>query len=587
MAWTLKPTQDNIGLTNTVEYFRAGSATFAAAALKLQDAISAMDAHQPQSITSAKNALRACRQEYKKMECFMDYFFYSSSLVYNRPPKIEVEEPYMEYQEPTGLQQIAALLFDKDPFSKKEELLAQTAVITSSSKDLGALLYQFTATDKEIMESLRLELVRIYTLSITGYDAPELKSGIQEAYQAMTAIQYCLQPFLQATDPATKRVSEGLAQCIQYLQQHPDFDTFNRLEFLSDFALPLQENLSILIQARHLYLHTRSALNYDAKNLFSKNALNPTAFPNALPTNKPLVALGKKLFFEKALSGNLHRNCATCHQPEKYFSDGLPTSIAFDGKSHVKRNAPSLYYAGFQYAQFWDGREKNLTGQIENVIRNPTEMNGIHQVVIGRIKDSIGYQQAFKQAFPATEDAVTMQNLSVAIAAFINTLAPMSAPLDDYFAGNKNALTPQQINGFNLFMGKAQCGTCHFAPLFNGLTPPLYQLTEYENTGLTANDNFQHPQKDNDAGRFDFFSISFYQGAFKTPTVRNAAMTAPYMHNGVFKDLEKVMEFYNAGGGAGLGLVIPDQTLSGKPLGLSSQETKDIIAFIQALTDKN
>lgn len=630
-AWGFKQTEDDKGVSNTVTVFREGAADFAAASLELEQAIHAIDATRPGSITEAKVALKKCRAQYKRIEFFLDYFFFSSSLVYNRPAKTEIDEPYMEYQAPAGLQQMAVLLYDKDPVSRKKELLEEATVISTSAADLPALLYQFHTTDKSIMESIRIELVRLYANGITGYDAPELKSGIAETCQSMQTIQAVLQPWLGTPSPENIPVKNYLTKCIQYLQQHPDFDTFNRLEFLTTCALPLQEQLSQLITTLQLDQHTRSALNYNAKNLFSKNALNPAAFPDSTITTAALKALGQQLFFENALSGNNTRNCATCHQPEKYFSDGFKTSITFDGNGHVRRNAPSLYYAGFQYAQFWDGRTHSLSMQIAEVISNPQEMNGVHAVVISRLRDSVAYRTAFNAAFPEvltqtsptnagskianasrndsatptsrpatinvarktanisrtdSAAAITMSHLAAAIAAYLSSMAPMSSAMDDYFAGNKQAMTAAQINGFNLFMGKAQCATCHFAPLFNGLTPPFYQFTEFENLGMPANDDLLHPQTDKDAGRFEFFPIDFYKRAFKTPTVRNSAMTAPYMHNGAFADLEKVMEFYNAGGGNGLGMEDPYQTLSPAKLGLTAAEIQDVIAFLHALTDR-
>lgn len=576
---------DDIGVTHTITIFREGAEDFAAASLELEQAIHALDKDHPESITAAKAALKKSRLQYKRIEFFLDYFFFSSSMVYNRPAKTEIDEPYMEYQAPSGLQQIAVLLFDKDPFVHKKILETEAGVINTAADDIPSLLYQFNTSDKAIMESIRLELVRLYAGGITGYDAPELKSGIAETAQSVRTLRAVLAPWLASISPETKKVSTYLDRCIQYLEAHPDFDSFDRLAFLTTDGLPLQEAIHALIQSRQLALHTRSALNYNAKNLFSKDILDPAAFTNGKVYTDSEKALGKKLFFEKALSGNNTRNCASCHRPELYFTDGLRTSTSFDGKTNVRRNAPGLSYAAFQYAQFWDGRAGTLSKQILTVISNPQEMNGDHAVIVGRLQDSIAYRDAFRNAFP-TDTAITMPQIATAIAAYLSTLSPMNSAMDEYFAGNKNAMTPAQIRGFNLFTGKAQCATCHFAPLFNGLTPPLYQFTEFENLGMPANDDLLHPQPDSDAGRYEFFPIEFYQRAFKTPTVRNSAVTAPYMHNGAFRDLEKVMAFYNAGGGNGLGMKDPYQTLSATPLHLSDTEIKDLVAFMHALTDR-
>jgi cytochrome c peroxidase len=152
--------------------------------------------------------------------------------------------------------------------------------------------------------------------------------------------------------------------------------------------------------------------------------------------------------------------------------------------------------------------------------------------------------------------------------------------------GDKTALSASQKRGFNLFMGKAACGTCHFAPVFNGLVPPNYITTEFEILGTPMNEDLEKPIADTDLGMYNVFEIEQFKGAFKTPTVRNAAETAPYMHNGAFATLEKLIDFYDKGGGAGIGLNVPQQTLSPTPLNLTKEEKADLISFIEALTDK-
>jgi cytochrome c peroxidase len=589
----LRTPAKNIGLGNAVEYFKTSSKSYHRSAVELKTAIEKLNATDGNTVAAAKTALRNSRQEYKKIEFFLNYFFESSSLIYNRPAKVEVEEPYMEYQEPSGFQVIEVLLFDTDPAASKSRLLDQADLLASSAADLNSLLYGFEATDQQLLESLRLELVRIITLSITGYDAPELKSGITESCQSMQNIAIVLQPYYDLKKPLDSKLNTAILHTIGYLRLHPDFDSFNRMEFLTAYALPLQEQLRDFISSKHADLNDKTALNYKARNIFDKEALKPESFAADRPAGTELIALGKKLFMEKALSGNLRRNCASCHQPQRFFTDGIKTSVTFDGINHVDRNAPSLLYAAFQYSQFWDGRARNLPEQIKAVIANPAEMNADHDLVVSRIRTNSTYKEEFRKVFPALgqsagimKNLITMDHIAEAIAAYVAALNPRNSAFDNYMAGDKTALSAAELRGANLFMGKGQCGTCHFAPLFNGLIPPYYKLTEYENLGTPANDDFAHPEKDADRGRFAFFPISYYEAAFKTPTVRNAAMTAPYMHNGVFKDLKKVVEFYNQGGGAGLKMEQTGQTLSSKPLHLTDQEVQEIVVFMQSLTDK-
>jgi cytochrome c peroxidase len=177
------------------------------------------------------------------------------------------------------------------------------------------------------------------------------------------------------------------------------------------------------------------------------------------------------------------------------------------------------------------------------------------------------------------------------MAAYVRSLHPMNSAFDDFLrdgaevSAAAGTMSAGAVRGANLFMGKAQCATCHFIPLFNGLIPPDYAVTEFEVLGTTADDHLDRPRLSPDSGRFGSYPLPFFRGAFKTPTVRNAALTAPYMHNGGFRSLETVVDFYNRGGGAGLGLSVPEQTLSADSLRLSVGEMNDIVLFIHTLTD--
>ncbi len=152
--------------------------------------------------------------------------------------------------------------------------------------------------------------------------------------------------------------------------------------------------------------------------------------------------------------------------------------------------------------------------------------------------------------------------------------------------GDKSKLTRKEKQGFNLFMGKAKCATCHFTPVFNGTTPPLFNKSEAEVLGVPASRDTVKPVIDPDEGRYSLYHYPQYKHAFKTPTVRNITKTAPYMHNGVYRTLDEVLEFYNKGGGTGLGMKIDNQTLSGDRLNLTKGEMKAIIAFLGALEDQ-
>jgi cytochrome c peroxidase len=346
-----------------------------------------------------------------------------------------------------------------------------------------------------------------------------------------------------------------------------------------------------------------SPLNKNARNLFGGELTTPPLKPLPL-----MITLGRQLFFEKALSGNNTRSCASCHQPDKYYTDQLVTNRKINNDSPLRRNTPTLLYSSCQSAQFWDGRVTSLKDQIGDVLNSPDEMNAKISTFKTRLLQNSAYQDLFKDSEaldqpdhhecfqnaltsvkPACrkciQDSMMLIKIETALAAYLNTFQPLNSPFDRFIAGDRRALTAGQKNGFNLFMGKAQCGTCHFAPFFNGSTPPFFNRTEYEVLGVPGLTGSDLKIADKDLGRYELYPIAPYKRAFKTPTVRNATQTAPYMHNGCFKTLQDVLDFYNQGGGAGIGLVSPEQTLSEKKLHLSRDEIGDIIAFIGSLKD--
>ncbi len=563
----------------TIALFRSGSVDFQNTTAALSNIILQIDSTKPLTILNAINALKKSRYDYKKISFFLDYFFPASAWIFNAPAKYELEEPFMEYEEPHGLQQLESLLFNQHPARHKAELEEQAIVISESARGLQALVYQFSPSDGQVLESIRIELIRIMCLYIAGYDAPCLKTGISESLEALKAFQYVLSVYFIQSGSAGSRLSESLQRAIHYLKANRGFDSFDRLTFLSIYAIPLEHQLSSFIQKKGLKICSVTNLDYSAPDL-----LHGEVHMAGMDAYNSMIKLGKKLFSERELSGNDSRSCITCHQPQKYYSDHLTKNLALDQQSRLKRNTPTLLYAAFQSAQFWDGRAKSQIDQILDVLKSPQEMNGQIPVIERKLNQNLKYRTLFKEAFPS-EDSITIDQVSVAISNFLRSLAPMNSAFDRFFLGEKKALSPDQKKGFNLFMGKAQCGTCHFIPFFNGSTPPFFNRSEYEVLGVPETDNFKKVIPDKDEGRFSYFPSPFYHAAFKTPTLRNIAMTGPYMHNGSFKSLTKVLEFYNRGGGAGLGLKIPNQTLSDKPLHLTKQEIREITLFLKSLTD--
>ena len=580
---------DETGVDNTLTYFKSHIPPLIASAKELRNAIAAISIHNPASIQAARDQLGLCRDAFKKIEFFVEYFFGNQVIRFNLPPVFEVEEPTLEYQWPVGFQVIENLLFEKDVQQQKKEMLDNTDVIILSAEGLKGLLYGRKITDDAILESLRLELIRISTLNITGYDAPLLKTGIKESATALLSFRNNIQPYLKENQNLSDSITFYLDRSIHLLHTGTPFDAFDRMYFMTEAMLPLQKQTALLIKALHKEAHEATVLNYEADHLFDKRFLNIHSFDTIRTVaSEQLVALGRKLFFEKKLSGNNKRSCASCHLPEKYFTDGLKQSIAFDEQHVVRRNAPSVLYTAYQYNHFWDGRAPTLVHQVFDVTASASEMNADADQTMKKLITDSKYRKRFAKAFPGMKlyESITIQHIATAISAYEKSLPVMTSAFDRYMNGDKTALSAREIAGFNLFMGKAQCGTCHFAPLFNGLLPPLYDISEVEALGITTNADFDKPVPDTDSGRYHIMPSPFYIGSFKTPTVRNAAKTAPYMHNGALQNLTEVMEFYNKGGGRGMGMDQPGQTLSEKPLDLTKEEIADLVSFIGSLTDE-
>jgi cytochrome c peroxidase len=291
------------------------------------------------------------------------------------------------------------------------------------------------------------------------------------------------------------------------------------------------------------------------------------------------------LFADPGLSGTGTRSCQSCHQPGKAFTDGLVKNTVIGNNALLKRNTPTLLNAALQPSQFYDMRVNTLEDQSLSVVQSILEMHGSMTLSVGRLWKDKQYRELFSKAFPR-KDRTGIDTLEImnAIGSYVRSLVLLNSRFDEYMRGNRSAMATDEINGFNLFMGKAKCATCHYMPLFNGTFPPRYVKTESEVIGVPG--DTLHKKIDDDMGRYAVIETESFRHAFKIPTVRNAARTAPYMHNGVFMSLEQVMDFYNKGGGAGMGMTIENQTLPFDKPGLTEKEKEDVILFIKSLDSR-
>ena len=282
---------------------------------------------------------------------------------------------------------------------------------------------------------------------------------------------------------------------------------------------------------------------------------------------KTKAALGKKLFSERILSKDSSISCASCHIPKYAFADTVAFSVGIGGKL-TKRNTPSVLNMKNRPYFFWDGRAASLDEQSLMPIQNPDEMGLPVEEAVKRLNASSEYKTLFQKIFKKAPDA---KNLAAAFSAFEQTLETVDSKFDDW-SNNLNKLTASEERGRQLFVGeKAKCFDCHRMEDFT--------TDEFKNIGLYNEKELK------DAGLYNITKKETDKGKFKTPGLRNIAVTAPYMHNGMFKTLEEVVEYYN-----NPQKVVPDPVniddVLKTPLGLTEKEKKDLVAFLKTLTDK-
>ncbi len=282
------------------------------------------------------------------------------------------------------------------------------------------------------------------------------------------------------------------------------------------------------------------------------------------PMSEEKIALGKLLYFDPLLSADGSISCASCHVPADGGTDNRATSAGIGGQLGG-RSAPTVVNSAYVVPQFWDGRAVSLEEQAMGPQINPIEMgNADLESVARRVGAVAGYRDRFEQAFGTPE--VTADRIAKAIAAYERTLLSGDSPYDRFEAGDRAALTPEQQRGLELFRGKALCITCHSGPNLAD--------NHFHNLGVGT----QKSEEEVDIGRMSVTQSPGDWSAFKTPTLRNVARTAPFMHDGSEPTLESVIELYDRGGIANRNL---DPLM--RPLALSAEERQALVAFMRAL----
>lgn len=306
----------------------------------------------------------------------------------------------------------------------------------------------------------------------------------------------------------------------------------------------------------------------------------PMPVPAANPQTPEKIELGKQLFFDRRLSGDGTMSCSTCHDPGQGYSDGLAISLSYPTTRNW-RNSPTLINVGFQKYLFHDGRAHTLEEQALFPMMSAFEMNRNLDFVEEVIRSVPEYVDAFRKVFGGE---VTRERMAMAIAAFERTLVSVNSPLDRYLKGEKRALSPEARKGYDLFLGKGRCAECHDG--INLADDKFYALHVPENLEqekdprVAATRRFvakisryeDYRNLTEDPGRYLVTRDKRDWKAFRTPTLRDIAKTGPYMHNGIFENLEQVIEFFDQGGGKGNSAL--------KALNLTAQEKHALKVFM-------
>jgi len=529
-----------------------------------------------------KQSFLQARAKYKQLEFYIEYFFPSTAVMLNGAPIDEIELGENLIENPTGFQVMEEIIYEEPTKENRLELLNEVKKMQLNLQRVSRFNVQYQLTDAQLFDAIRLEIFRITSLGITGFDTPNALQSIPETASALKGIKSVLAKYDAAS------ANQTIASAIIYLDKNPDFNNFDRLTFITGYLDPISKNMNQLRLKNNIATAASgSALRDEAVSMFQSNAFNVNKFVgnSALFINDAKIELGKTLFNDAILSNGGNRSCASCHHQSKAFTDGLTKAAGISKGETLLRNTPTLAYAGLQRGFFYDLKAGTLEDQALDVVHHKQEMNGSLTQATERINASKSYQSLFHKAYQDKTGKADPWKIQHALASYIRSLSPFSSRFDRYMQGDQKQLSADEKKGFNLFMGKAKCGSCHFAPLFNGTPAPLFIKSEAEVLGVPATTDTIKPKIDQDLGRYALYAYPQYKHAFKTSTLRNITKTAPYMHNGVYKTLEEVMVFYNRGGGAGIGIEVDNQSLSANKLNLNKTEIKQIIAFLGTLED--
>ena len=583
----------------------------------LKNEITAGNISNQSVILEIKKRIYICRYILKSLDFWWRYYEPIAYKKINGLLLVEWEnEVFEKHEKPykrEGFGLSLALMYLEEKNITKDSLLhlIEPAIKTIDVFSSDSIIQQLE-TPSSFFFCNRLFLLNLAAIYTTGFECPEdewilaelsimLRSveSIYKNYQLQFTDILLTKEYLDLFHEMSLFVQNKVRQNYKYvsplsgmIQSNDTTSLFDHFTWIQKYVNPLYKMNQTLIFNNHLV--SLSYIDY------SMNSKNPSIFDKSLyhaqntqgifirvkdsTAIHEMIKLGKLLFYDPILSENNKRSCVSCHKPTQYFTDtSVSTSLEYDGITRLTRNTPTLINSEFNHLILLDGKHITLQDQLQDVITNPKELGMKRDEIVAKVMSCPDYKKAFNTflKYTPTEQKITPEHIVSVISMYVSTLSQYEAPFDQMMNGTLPVNDEVQA-GFNLFMGKAKCGTCHFVPLFNGVKPP-YTNSEFEVLGVPSDTTFH--MISSDEGRFVINPAYETKHAFRTGSIRNSSFTKPYMHNGVFNTMDEVIEFYNAGGGNGKGLIIENQTLSSDSLKLTVLEKKQLITFIQSLDE--
>ena len=567
--------------------------------VKLLGIIKNADLNKKEEKTKIQKQINNSRLRLKAIDFWLRYLEPIAYRRINGPLPVEWETEVFEKFEPPYRREgggliLAELALEDNPDKNTLVSLVDTSLIAIKTFEADSITTQLGTYDHFFLAN-RLYLLNLAALYTTGFECPDTSRIIPELHAMMAAVNTVYSNF-NTEFPSVRLPGEYLTlydKTITWVSKQPaQYSLFDHFTFIKDYINPLFSMNQQFINAHAVrtinfndYSLDNSVSSIFDKRLYnSQNTKGIFSFVDDEQQVEEIRQIGKLMFYDPILSGNNKRSCASCHKPTEYFTDTTQaTAFEFDQQHHLARNAPTLINSVFNHLVMQDGKHISLQAQARDVITNPIEMNSEEKELVKKVMSCKEYKDAFKKFLKYTpeEKDVTLSHIASALTVYYADFSNYYSPFDDAMNQQK-PLTAEIKHGFNIFMSKAQCGTCHFVPHFNGIKPP-YISSEFEVLGVPGDTSFKELSKDK--GRFDVNPEKEMMNAFRTGTIRNTPFTKPYMHNGVFNTLEEVIDLYDAGGGVGRKLQVGNQTLAADSLKLSREEKAHLVAFIHSLNE--